>query len=477
MADADIDLLSVRLGSVTAPAGCGKTQLIASTLARCGDDKPVLVLTHTNAGVAALRSRLDRLGIPAKRYRLSTIDGWSMRLISAFPARSDIDPAVLMLQNPRNDYPVIRNAAHALLESGHVNDVLAATYSRIIVDEYQDCSVPQHCIVGYASTVLPTCVLGDPLQSIFGFKGVPMPDWDEHVRAHFPEVGVLSEPWRWIRAGTEHFGRWLLDVREKLLNRERIDLRNAPAEVTWVHLDGTDDEKLRLAAARTKGLSAEDRVLVIGYSTKPAAQQDIARRTPGAQAIEAVDLKDLTQFAGRLNLHHADALDVVATFAQSVMSNVGAADYIRRVDSLRRGTARLAASAAEQAGLNFVAAPSYSGVADVLVEIGKTPGVITYRSSMMRACLKALQMCHASGGSLSFHDAAVHVREQSRLLGRALPRRAVGSNLLLKGLEGEVAVILDADELDARHLYVSMTRGSTSLVICSRSQVLNPHVN
>jgi DNA helicase-2/ATP-dependent DNA helicase PcrA len=477
MADADIDLLGVRLGSVTAPAGCGKTQLIASTLARCAEDKPVLVLTHTNAGVAALRGRLDRLGISAKRYRLSTIDGWSMRLIATFPARSGVDPDALMLRDPRRDYPAIRDAAHALLESGHVNDVLVATYSRIIVDEYQDCSVPQHFIVGYASTVLPTCVLGDPLQTIFDFKGVAMPDWDKDVRAHFPEIGVLSEPWRWIRAGTEHLGHWLLDVRGKLLRQEAIDLRDAPVEVTWVHLDGTDDEKLRLAAARTNGSTADDKVLVIGYSTKPALQQDFARRTPGAQAIEAVDLKDLIHFAGRLNLHHADALDIVAHFAQSVMSNVGAADYIRRVDSLRRGTARLAASAAERAGLNFIAAPSYGGVADVLVEIGKTPGVIAYRSGMLRACLKALQLSHASGGAVSFHDAAINVREQSRLLGRSLPKRAIGSNLLLKGLEGEVAVILDADELDARHLYVSMTRGSKSLVICSKSQVLNPYAN
>ena len=111
------------------------------------------------------------------------------------------------------------------------------------------------------------------------------------------------------------------------------------------------------------------------------------------------------------------------------------------------------------AGLNFVAAPSYGGVASAGGD-WQDAGVVAYRAGMLRACLKALQLCHASGGTLSFYDAAVHVREQSRLLGRALPRRAVGSNLLLKGLEGEVAVILDADELDSRHLYVSMTRGS-----------------
>jgi hypothetical protein len=66
------------------------------------------------------------------------------------------------------------------------------------------------------------------------------------------------------------------------------------------------------------------------------------------------------------------------------------------------------------------------------------------------------------------------MREQNRLLGRLLPRRAVGSTLLLKGLEAEVSVILNADEMNARNLYVAITRGSKRLVVCARSPVLNP---
>ena len=65
-------------------------------------------------------------------------------------------------------------------------------------------------------------------------------------------------------------------------------------------------------------------------------------------------------------------------------------------------------------------------------------------------------------------------REQNRLVGRPLPRRAVGSTLLLKGLEAEVAVILNAGALDARNLYVAMTRGSKALTICAPSPILSP---
>ena len=50
----------------------------------------------------------------------------------------------------------------------------------------------------------------------------------------------------------------------------------------------------------------------------------------------------------------------------------------------------------------------------------------------------------------------------------------MGSTLLLKGLEAEMAVVLDGDGLDKRNLYVAMTRGSKALTICARSPTLNP---
>ena len=110
---------------------------------------------------------------------------------------------------------------------------------------------------------------------------------------------------------------------------------------------------------------------------------------------------------------------------------------------------------------------------NLLVEIGKEGGVRTHRPAVLRACIKALQLSDGTEG-LTFHDAAIRVREQNRLVGRPLPRRAVGSTLLLKGLEAEVAVVLNAGDLDARNLYVAMTRGSNALIVCSPSRILNP---
>lgn len=473
MPDNDIDLLAIDHGTVTAPAGCGKTHLIAEALTRHSGGKPILVLTHTNAGVVALRGRLDREGVPAKAYRLSTIDGWAMRLISTFPARSAHDPDLLQLARPSTDYPKIRVAAAKLLRAGHVNDILAASYARLIVDEYQDCSIRQHAVVAYAAETLPTCVLGDPMQAIFGFGGDDLAKWDDDVLACFPLAGELDTPWRWINAEAEPLGRWLLDVRATLLRGEPIDLRTGPAGVSWVELDGTEDHLRRLRAARVRPPDGQGYVLIIGDSKDPDGQRRFASQTPGAITVEAVDLRDLVAFAGDFDPYAPDALERLANFAQSVMRNVGATDLLRRVRSLMRGTARNPPTDVEAVALSFVRAPCYRAAVDVLVEIGKEGGVSTHRPAVLRACIKALQLCDGTEG-LSFHEAAIRMREQNRLVGRPLPKRAVGSTLLLKGLEGDVTVVLNADAMDRRNLYVAMTRGSRALTVCSRNHVLNP---
>jgi DNA helicase-2/ATP-dependent DNA helicase PcrA len=289
----EIDLLAIERGTVTAPAGCGKTHLIADAITRHTDAKPILVLTHTNAGVVALRGRLDRAGVPSKAYRLSTIDGWAMRLISTFPTRSNHNPEIIKLVNPAVDYPNIRVAAVNLLKAGHVSDILAASYARLIVDEYQDCSIRQHGIVGYAAQTLQTCVLGDPMQAIFGFGNDNLAKWEEHVCAYFPLAGELTTPWRWINADAEPLGRWLLEVRGRLLRGESIDLRAAPAAVSWVQLDGTEDHQRRLAAARVRPPHNDGRVLIIGDSKNPESQRQFESQTHAAITVEALDLKDL----------------------------------------------------------------------------------------------------------------------------------------------------------------------------------------
>ncbi|TFW57610.1 DNA helicase UvrD [Bradyrhizobium sp. MOS001] len=469
---AEVDLFAIRRGSVTAPAGCGKTHLIATSLLRHEDKKPVLILTHTNAGVIALRTRLTQLGVPTSAYRVLTMDGWAMRLTSTFPTRSGLNPSVLRISNPTTDYPAIRKAAVELVKHGHVDDTLAASFSRLLVDEYQDCTMSQHALAYYSSRALPTCVLGDPLQTVFNFNE-KMPEWDGHVCKYFPPSGELSVPWRWKNAGTEVLGRWLLDVRAQLAAGESIDLSKAPKHVTWVHLDGTEDHERRLRAARTTAPDDNGRVLIIGDSKSPPSQRRFASQTPGAVTVESVDLKDFVQFAEKFDLNAPDALSQLVGFAEDVMTNVGGADMISRLATITAGRAKKPPNEVEQAAIEFQVNRSYSNAAALLSELSKRPGVRSHRPLVLGACIRALN--EADSASLtSLHDAALRAREQNRMGGRSLPKRGVGSTLTLKGLEAEVAVILDVSQMSASHLYVAMTRGSKSLIICSKSKKLHP---
>ncbi len=208
MAAVEIDLRSISRGLVIAPAGCGKTQLIIEALARHNRSKPILVLTHTNAGVAALRGRLERAGVKPSSYRATTLDGFAIRLISTFPQRAGHDPHIV--NGARPNYEAIRGSAARLVAAGHLNDVLAASFAHLFVDEYQDCSIRQHSLVTWLAQSLPAAVVGDPFQSIFGFGGDPLADWQADVVSFFPIVGELATPWRWINAGhaTWEIGCW-----------------------------------------------------------------------------------------------------------------------------------------------------------------------------------------------------------------------------------------------------------------------------
>lgn len=468
----ELDLFAVDRGSVTAAAGCGKTQLIADTLGLHAEPKPILILTHTNAGVGALRARLKRAGIQGSAYRIATIDGFAMRLIGKFPMRSGHNSRILEINDPANDYPAIRDAAWRLLQAGHINDALQATYSRLLVDEYQDCNLAQHSIVVWAAKMLPTCVLGDPMQAIFGFAGNRLVDWAADVQTQFPSIGVLQTPWRWRLAGTENLGNWLLAARAQLHAGQPIDLRTAPPEVQWVQLNAATEVPQRMAAARTRAPDGRATVLIIGDARNALGRHQLTSQTPGATVVEAVDLGDLVRFARSFDPGGADSLTQLAAFAATLMTGVGPAGLMTRVETIRNGRARNPPTPIEEATVAYANAPSLIGAAQLLQSFSVQPGTHIFRPEVLRCCLAAMHA--AANGACTLHAAALQARERNRHLGRPISRRAVGSTLLLKGLEADVAVILHPERMTTQNLYVALTRGARQVVICSETPLLRP---
>lgn len=467
----ELNLFAAARGSVTAPAGCGKTQLIADTLSMHEGERPILILTHTNAGAAALRLRLQRARVRTSAYRVTTLDGFAMRLIASFPLRSGHNPRILEIGDARNDYPAIRTATARLLQAGHVSDPLRATYARLIVDEYQDCNLVQHTIVDTLATVLPTSVLGDPMQAIFGFAGNQLVHWQGQVEARFPAIGALGTPWRWRNAGTEPLGQWLLQARALLQSGQPVSLQGAPAEVQWMPHNGNADGQRR-AAALTRLVGQEETVLIIGDARNPHGRHQFTGQTPGATSVEAVDLADLVGFARRFNVAAADALAQLVNFTADLMTQVGAANFLARVETIRQGRARTPPTPAENAAVAFVAAPSMAGALEVLQQLEDQAQARVFRPEMLHCCRTAMRT--AATSSVPLLDAVLQARERNRHLGRPVSRRAVGSTLLLKGLEADVVVILYPELMDGPNMYVALTRGARRLVVCSDTPVLRP---
>lgn len=461
------DPLQISRGCIQAPAGCGKTHLIADSLKRTVCEKPILVLTHTNAAVAALRQRLDENKVPRSNYRLTTIDSWVIKMVRMFPMRSSANPSILELLDPATDYPAIKKAALSLLKGRHIDTLIEANYSRLFVDEYQDCLHTQHSIICELARVLPTCVLGDVLQGIFNF-GDKTVNWDTEVLRDFPLVGELNTPWRWNQVGTSSLGQWTLEIRSILLRGDQINLASTPPELEWIQISGDTDFKriLKSTNSMPSGIRSS---LIICDSRDRHRQQKIARSTRGASVVENADLTDLVSFAKRFKFSSATATSDLLNEAANLLRGTNTRETINRLASLQAGTNRKPATKIETAALTFDADKTPKKAAALLSILSNQPGVSAFRGEIFRNMLKAL---NSSESADDFYDMALRTREERRFHSRALGKRSVGSTLLVKGLEADQVVLVDSNKMDAKNLYVALTRGAKRIVVCSTSQYL-----
>jgi hypothetical protein len=154
------------------------------------------------------------------------------------------------------------------------------------------------------------------------------------------------------------------------------------------------------------------------------------------------------------------------------MTGVGAAALLQRVQVLLHGRPRNPPTPIEAAAVVFARNPSLAEASRLLQAFARQPGTHVYRPEVLRCCQAAMQA--ASRGACTFYAAALQARERQRHMCRPVGRRAVGSTLLLKGLEADVAVVLEPQAMTAQHLYVALTRGARKVVVCSPTSILTP---
>jgi DNA helicase-2/ATP-dependent DNA helicase PcrA len=166
------------------------------------------------------------------------------------------------------------------------------------------------------------------------------------------------------------------------------------------------------------------------------------------------------------------SLTGLLAFASELMTNLGAAEMRRRLDTLQRGTARNPATATERLALDFNQTPSHRSAVNLLQAWSALPDVRVYRPAVLLAAQRAFAM--TASDDCDFEQATIRARRVPHA-GPAVTSPGSRQHAATQGLEAVVAVLLHAGDLDAANLYVALTRGSTALAVCSRQPILTPH--
>jgi DNA helicase-2/ATP-dependent DNA helicase PcrA len=462
-------------GYVVAPAGFGKTHLIAASL--CHATKRQLVLTHTYAGVNALRRKLRRLQVPTGTCRIDTIASWSLRLSLAYPTASGWTS-----QRPEEDeWAALYAACAQMLDCAFIRRIVRASYGGLYVDEYQDCSRPQHDIVLKLARDIPCRILGDPLQGIFDFDGQPI-NWDNDVAARFERIGQLDTPHRWENAGVPALGAWLRDIRLALEQSQPIDFVAARDKITF-QLADADPARLLIAQGNScRGFKCDPRDTVIaihkGEPTYKARCHKLAKQLRGAySSIEEIEGRELFSFVRGIHSAKTDRarMKLAVAFAKKAMSGIN--------DAMPAGPAHgehmdIRANTRNphiaKAGNGYLSRPTSDNMAALLLAIKETPGVHLARADLFNRAVGVLKK-HSVSPQLTLPEAAEKYQTQFRYRGRPVGRRRlIGTTLLVKGLEFDHAIVLDAASLSRKELYVALTRGAKSLTVISSQATLNP---
>ncbi|MCK4143760.1 UvrD-helicase domain-containing protein [Ralstonia pseudosolanacearum] len=459
-------MLSQERGAVEAPAGAGKTEQIAVAVSQLPGRW--LVLTHTVAGVEALRRRLGKHGVTDSRAHVDTISAWAYRWARAYPLGSGF-PAEWSAKS--NDWEVVHRAATTLISSGAVASVLAASYAGAFVDEYQDCTSSQHALMLALADIMRCYVFGDPLQAIFGFdKGERLVDWQSTTLASFPLAGRLETPHRWQKAKNAPLGEWLLALRPNI-KEGMIDLSSAPACVRWTPCSkGVQLRELARMCA-VQGKKSEETLVVLDASERAVRRADLAKQL-GGTTIEPVSGKCERAFYAKLSVTNGmSRAEAVLEFASTVFVGIDSSVKKKRIASIlqRPGRQKTAPSSAELALCTVAESNDYSNVLSAIDCLANEPKTKVVRPELLFSVKAALRAV-VDDPSMSLDDAAWQIATLKRLRGRVVRDRSVGSTLLVKGLEFDHVVITPEACTSPYEWYVALTRATKSIRVLAPSQ-------
>jgi DNA helicase-2/ATP-dependent DNA helicase PcrA len=454
------DLINLRAGAVVAPAGHGKTEVIA---AMAGLSKQTLVLTHTHAGVHAIRDRIKKRAVAGASVTVDTIAGWCMTYAHAFPKAAR--PCEGMPKSSA-EWDQLYRGVISVLQIGAVQEVIKASYDRVLIDEYQDCHLLQHELAVALSALVPSLVFGDPMQGIFEFAGATL-DWPSQIHPLFPNQGTLDTPHRWA-GKNEELGKWIADTRERLELGLQIDLLDAPIQLTKVR-DAFDMGALFDGVDEKEGLHA-------AIHCNKSMCYKIARASKGGyQAIEEIAASRLQAFAeqwdeSNILSHRVQAFALFLSECAHVAGQLHG--QVMPPDDVELQMRML------QLQGQLIGPHSAASLLALITLAKKRSDIKLFRKEIWRDAGRAAQEIIA-GRVTTMVEAVALVKKSAARTGRSLPRRTISTPLLLKGLEFDHVVIPDATHFlnervaSAKLFYVAISRATRSLNIASSARYLH----
>lgn len=465
--------------SVEMPAGAGKTHLLSATTKHIVDaGGRALVLTHTNAGVYAINNRLKRFGVTTG-VRVSTITSFAFRLARSYPQLGQLRVPKQMVLAQSPEYV---RAATNIASSRHIQAMLAASFTHLLVDEYQDCSEVHHALVSSIQTAIPAVgILGDPLQAIFGFNE-RLADWAA-VTAQFPPHPTSIAPRRWV-GHNEALGRWLMAIRPFLVPGHVVKW-NTIALPEGVAFQNVSSNPQGLITAALLARPNDETILVI------APRANVARSIAGDLNGTFTMMEEIAGnfMAERLN-HLTDAdpfeyplwlfdltkachcghgvLDTQTLRKRYAMGKT-AGDLLERT-----GTSRAGAEHAIRALDLVVASPSLSTLSAAMTEIPKSPALRLHSHEAWYDIQASIRGAIGRGsGTSALIEELAKVREVLRYAGRRERRRIISRTLLVKGLEYDHVIIADVNQhARTNDLYVALSRARKSVTILGASDTV-----
>lgn len=457
MTETELQLIGQsRGGFIIAPAGCGKTEAIVKSVERFTAGTQ-LILTHTHAGVSALKRRFRDKGVDKNKYHIDTISGWALKWVSRYPITCGYTGS---LPIPRNqDWSSLYNCASGLLSFDWVLWVIKNSYTGVFVDEYQDCTRDMHIMIKKLSTILSTRVFGDPLQAIFDFNNESLIPWSSVEDTFMLKLAELTIPYRWVNSGNDELGNWLIDIRVEVERGQTPSFSNSPVRTIRTTPQSRAGDLIRLI----RSLSGS--MCVIG--PKDGNWHAALTTTLVSQGFEWIEPNELPKVRSVIEVIQNSSpentnttINGILRFIESSFGSINKhSPFLMKLMKGENQNPRLE-------NKKFICR-KWSGqsvdlemILDIL-DFCEDNGRIKRRESV--GCLRKVISDKIYKGD-NLLDLLSNEIQRRKVIGRTQSYRCFGSTLLLKGLEFNHSIVLfDPNRMAVKDLYVALTRGSNSV--------------